>query len=53
MTLIVFRDNYFDGEPIMRTERGVREGKLRKGKAAGKDEVTGEMVNVRGELFVE
>ena len=29
--------NYFEGEPIRRTEVEVRVGKLKNGKAAGKD----------------
>ena len=36
----VWRGNYFGGEPIRRTEVEVRVGKLKKGKAAGMDEVT-------------
>ena len=40
----VRRGNYFGGEPIGRTKVEVREGKLKNGKAAGKDEVTGEMI---------
>ena len=40
----VQRGNYFGGEPIRRTEVEVKVGKLKNGKAAGKDEITGEMV---------
>ena len=36
----VWRGNYFGGEPIGRTGVEVRVGKLKKGKAAGKDEIT-------------
>ena len=36
--------NAFGGEPIRRTELEARVGKLKMGKATGKDEVTGEMV---------
>ena len=38
------RCNYFEGEEIRRIEVDVRVGKLKNGNAAGKDEVTGEMV---------
>ena len=45
MALIgVQRGNYFGGEPIRRTEVDIRVGKLKNGKAAGKDVVTGEMI---------
>ena len=40
----VRRGNYFGGESIMRTKVEVRVGKLKKGKATGMDEVTGEMI---------
>ena len=40
----VQRGNYFGGEAIRRTKVEVRVGKLKNGKAAGKDEVTGEMI---------
>ena len=36
------RGNYCEGEPIRRVE--VRVGKLKNGKAAGNDEITGEMI---------
>ena len=36
----VRRCNYFRGEQIRKTEVDVRVGKLKNGKAAGKDEVT-------------
>ena len=39
----VRRGNYFGGEQIRRTEVDVREGKLKNGKAAGRDEVKVEM----------
>ena len=35
------RDKYFRGEPIGRAEVEVRVGKLKNGKAASKDEITG------------
>ena len=34
---------YFGGEKVRKTEVEVRVGKLKNGKCAGKDEVTGEM----------
>ena len=42
------RGNYFGGEPIGRAEVDVRVGKLRNGKAAGKDEIAGEMIKGEG-----
>ena len=46
VALMVFREvtNYFGGKPIRRTELEVRVGKLKNGKAAGKDKVKGEMI---------
>ena len=38
---MIWRGNYFGGDPIERTEVEVRVGKLKNGKAAGKDEITG------------
>ena len=38
------RGNYFGGEPVGRAEVEVRVDKLKNGKAAGKDEITGEMI---------
>ena len=38
------RGNYFGGEPIRRDEVEVRMGELKNGKAAGKDEITGEKI---------
>ena len=40
----VWRGNYFGGEPIRRTKVEIRVGKLKNGKTAGKDEVTGEII---------
>ena len=37
------------GEPIGRVEVEVREGRLKNGKAAGKDEITGEMIKGEGD----
>ena len=47
------RGNYFGGEPIGRAEVEVRVGKLKNGKAAGKDEITGEMVEGGGDRVVD
>ena len=47
------RGNYFRGEPIRRTEVEVRVGKLKNGKAAGKDDVTGEMIKGGGNRVVD
>ena len=40
-------------EPIRRTEVEIRVGKLKNGKAAGKDEVTGEMIKGGGYRVVD
>ena len=40
------RGNYFRGEPIGRAEVEVRVAKLKNGKAAGKDEIIGEMIKI-------
>ena len=40
----VRRGNYFKGRPIRRTEVELRVRKHTNGKAAGKNEVTGEMI---------
>ena len=50
---VVQRGNYFGGKPIRRTEVEVRVGKLRNGKSAGKDEVTGEMTKGGGNKVVD
>ena len=50
---IIQRSNYFGGDPIGRTEVEVRVGKLKNGKAAGKAEVTGEMVKGGGNIVVD
>ena len=42
------RDNYFGGEPIRRTEVEVRVGKLKNGKAAGKDDFKREKIKGGG-----
>ena len=47
------RDRYFEGELIRKTEIEVRMGKLKNGKAAGKEKVTGEVVKGRGDIVVD
>ena len=49
----VWRGNYSGGELIRRIEVEVRVGKLKNGKAAGKDEVTGEMIKGKGNKVVD
>ena len=49
----VQRGDYFGGEPIRRMEVEVGVGKLKNGKAAGKDEVTGEMIKGGGNGVVD
>ena len=46
------RDNYFGGEPIGKAEVEVRVGKLKNLKAAGKDEITGEMIKDGGDRVI-
>ena len=48
----VRRGNYFGRESIRRTEVDVRVRKLKNGKAAGKNEVTGEMIKGGGDRVV-
>ena len=43
------RGNYFGGEPFGRPEVELRVGKLKNGKAAGKNEITGEMIKGGGD----
>ena len=40
------RGNYHEGEPIRRAEVEVRVGKLKNENAAGKGEITGEIIKV-------
>ena len=47
----VQRGNYFGGKPIRRTEVEVKVGKLKNGKAAGKDEVTGDIEKSEVDLW--
>ena len=49
----VRRGNYFRGESSRKTEVEVRVGKLKNGKAAGQDEVTGEMIKGGGNRVVD
>ena len=47
------RGNYFGGKPIGRAEVEMRAEKLKNGKAAGKDEITEEMIKDGGDSVVE
>ena len=47
------RGNYFRGEPMGRAEVEVRVGKLKNGKTASKDEITGEMIKGKGNKVVD
>ena len=47
------RGNYFGGESIGKAEVEVRMGKLKNGKAAGRDEITGEMIKGGGDRVVD
>ena len=47
------RSNYFRGEPIGRAKVEVRVGKLKNGKTAGKDEITGEIIKGGGDRVVD
>ena len=49
----IWRGNYFGGEPIGRAEVEVRVGKLKNGKATGKDEITGNMIEGGGDWVVD
>ena len=49
----VQRGNYFEEEVIIKTEREAKVRKLKNGMAAGKDEVTGEMINRRSNRVVD
>ena len=46
------RDNYFRGEQTGRAEVEVRVEKIKNGKAAGKDEITREMIKCGGNRVV-
>ena len=48
----IWRGSYFGGEPIGRAEVEVGVGKLKNGKAAVKDEITGEMIKGGGDRVV-
>ena len=45
--------NYFGREAIGRAEVELRVGKLKNGKATGKDEITGEMIIGGGDRVVD
>ena len=47
------RGTYFGGEPIRRADVEVKVGKLKNGKAAGKDEITKEMIKGGGDRVVD
>ena len=47
------RGNYFGGEPIGRVGVEVRMGKLKNGKAASKDDITGEIIKSEGDGVVD
>ena len=47
------RGNYFRGELIRKTEVEVTVGKLKNGKTANKDKVTGEMVKGGGDMGLD
>ena len=47
------RGNYFRGEPNGRAEVEVRVGRFKNGKAAGKDEITGEIIKGGGYEVVD
>ena len=49
----VQRDSYFGGELVRRTKVKVRVGKLKNGAAAGKDEVTGEIIKGGGNRVLD
>ena len=49
----IWRGNYFGGEPIGKAEVEVRVGKLKNGKDAGWDEITGEMIQGGGDRVVD
>ena len=47
------RGNYYGKEPTGRAQVEVSVGKLKNGKAAGKDEITGEMIKGGGDRVVD
>ena len=48
----IWRGDYFGGEQIGRPEVEVRMGKLKNGKAASKDDITGDMIKGGGDRVV-
>ena len=49
----ILRGNYFRGEPIGIAEVEVRVRKFKNGKAAGQDEITGEMIKGGGDRVLD
>ena len=49
----ILRGNYFGGEPIGTDEIEVRMGKLKNGKATGKNVITGEIIKGGGDQEVD
>ena len=49
----ILTGKYIGGEPAGRAEVEMRVGKLKNGKAAGKDEITGEMIKGGGDRVVD
>ena len=49
----LWRENYFGGEPIKRKNIELRVRRLKNGKAAGKDEVTEELIKGGGNRVVD
>ena len=49
----VQRTNYFGGDPVKKTEVEMRVGKLKNGKAAGKDEIIGERIKCGDDRMVD
>ena len=49
----VRKGNYIRGEPIGRAEAEARVGMLKNGKAASKDEITGEVIKGGGDMDLE
>ena len=47
------RGNYFGGQPVGRAEVDLRVGKLKYGKAAGKDEIIEELIKGGGDRVVD
>ena len=50
---MIRRGNYFGGESIRRADVEMRVGKLKNGKAAGMDKITGKMIKGEGDRVVD